>query len=238
MRMRILTPVFLLTIATTSFATTATVFSPDVNEGDRSFEYRMSYIPEDTPVPDIFSQRLHFQYAFDGALRARLVANHRSIDGRSLDYRSTRLEVQWQYRENEVHDWDAALRFDAEIGDESPDRIRLVWTAQRNFGAGWQLRGNALVGREFGSNGASGVTLETRAQVTKRIGSGKRLGLELFSDLNSTGNVGHYSDQEHKLGPIFKADIGSKWTLNAGYLFGISDAADNGDWRLMFVHRL
>ena len=236
--MRILIPVFLLAFATSSFATTASVFSPDVTEGDRSFEYRMSYIPEDRSIPDIFSHRLHFQYAFDGGLRTRLVVNQRSLDGRSLEYRSTRLEVQWQYRESETHVWDAALRFDAEFGDESADRLRIVWTGQRNFGAGWQIRGNALVGREFGSLGASGVTLETRAQVTRRIGSGKRLGLEFFSDLNSTADVGHYSDQEHKLGPIFKTNIGSKWTLNAGYLFGISDDADNGDWRLMIVHRL
>ena len=236
--MRTLIPILTLAFATSSFATTASVFSPDVAEGDRSFEYRMSYIPEDRPVADIFSHRLHFQYAFDGSLRARLVANQRSIDGGSLDYRSTRLEVQWQYRESETQDWDAALRFDVEFGDEAPDRIRLVWTGQRNFGAGWQIRGNALLGREFGSLGASGVTLETRAQVTRSIGRGKRLGLEIFNDLNSTADVGHYSDQEHKLGPIFKADFGRKWTLNAGYLFGISDDADNGDWRLMIVHRL
>lgn len=236
--MRILILILTLALSGSAFATTDTVFTPDVNEGDRSFEYRMSYIPEDWSIPDIFSHRLHFQYAFDGGLRTRLVVNQRSIDGQSLEYQSTRLEVQWQYRESETQVWDAALRFDAEIGDDVVDRLRLVWTAQRNFGAGWQVRGNALVGREFGGSGASGLTLETRAQLTKSIGSGRRLGLELFSDLNSTGDIGHYSDQEHKLGPIFRADIAGKWTLNAGYLFGISDDADNGDWRLMVVHRL
>jgi hypothetical protein len=134
--------------------------------------------------------------------------------------------------------WDAALRFEAEVGDESPDRLRVMWTGQRDFGAGWQVRGNALVGREFGSQGANGLTLETRAQVTRRIGRGKRLGVELFSNLNSTADMGHYADQSHKLGPIFKTDIGTRWRLNAGYLFGISDGADDATWRLMIVHRL
>ena len=236
--MRTLLSIFALAVATSSFATTATVFNPDVNEGDRSLEYRMSYVPEDTPAPYVFSHRLHFQYAFDDRLRARLVASQRSIDGRSLDYRFTRLEMQWQYRESETHEWDAALRFTVLFGDESPDAIGVLWSAQRSFGAGWQIRGNAAIGREFGSTGAGGIRLLASAQLTKSIGTGRRLGLEMFSDMNSTAGIGRYSDQQHMLGPIFKASFNSKWTLNAGYLFGISEAADTGAWRLMIVQHL
>jgi len=236
--MRLFLAILVLCVTASASATTATVFSPDVNDGDRSFEYRASFIPESGTDPDVFSQRLHFQYAFDDRWRARLVVNHRSVDGESLDYRSSRLELQWQYREDQQHGWDAALRFDYEVGDESPDRFRLVWTAQRNFAERWQVRGNVLLGRQFGSRAAHGVTLESRTQLTYGLGGGKRLGIEMFNDLNSTANFGGYDEQEHKLGPIFKMNFGKKWTMNAGYLAGISDSADDGDWRLMFVHRL
>ena len=145
--MRFIFATLVLCASATAFATTATVFTPDVNEGDRSFEYRASYVPDSGLDADVFFQRLHFQYAFDDSWRARLVVNHLSVDGESLDYRSSRLEVQWQYREDQKHGWDAALRFDVEVGDESPDQVRLLWTVQRNFAERWQIRGNVALGR-------------------------------------------------------------------------------------------
>jgi hypothetical protein len=221
-----------------AFATTATVFTPDVNEGDRSFEYRASFVPDSGLDADVFFQRLHFQYAFDDSWRARLVVNHRSVDGESLDYRSSRLEVQWQYREDQEHGWDAALRFDVEVGDESPDQVRLLWTVQRNFAERWQIRGNVALGRAFGASAAHGVLLATSAQLTYGLGGGKRLGIEMFNGFNSTANVGSYDQQVHKLGPIFKMNFGRKWTMHAGYLAGISESAADHDWRLMIIHRL
>ena len=217
-------------IAGPAFATTANVFGPDVTEGDRSMEYRASYLPDG----DVFSHRLHFQYAFNGSVRARILGNQRSVDGGSLDYRSTQLEILWQYREDEQSGWDAALRFDFLVGDEGPDRFRLVWAAQRNLDNGWQLRANALVGRQFGSRAASGVSVETRGQATYSLGGGKRFGIEMFNVIRSTANAGSFDDQDHKLGPVFKFRVGGDWSVTTSYLAGISDGAPNGDWRLMF----
>jgi len=217
-------------------ATTANVFSPDVNEGDRSMEYRASFLPGSDGSPDVFSHRLHFQYAFNESWRARILGSQRSVDGGSLDYRSTQLEILWQYREDQQHGWDAALRFDFLVGDEVPDRFRLVWAAQRNLANGWQLRANALVGRQFGRAAAPGVSLETRGQATYSIGSGRRLGVELFSVVRSTANAGSFDDQDHKLGPVFKFRIAGDWAVTTSYLAGISDGAPDGDWRLMIAH--
>lgn len=214
-------------------ANTSTVFSPDVDDGEREAEYRVSFVPEDEPAPEVFSHRLHYQQAFNDSWRARVLVAQRSVGGGSLDLSYTRLEVQWQYLEDEDAGWDAALRFEAQAGDEGPNRFRAVWTGKIDLDGGWQLRANALVGRQTGAGAAPGLLLETRAQVTRSVGNGMRLGVEMFNDLNTTADTGSYDEQEHQLGPVLKAKIGGDWSLFASYLFGVSDTADDGDFRLM-----
>lgn len=214
-------------------ANTSTVFSPDVDDGEREAEYRVSFVPEDEPAPEVFSHRLHYQQAFNDSWRARVLVAQRSVGGGSLDLRYTRLELQWQYLEDQEAGWDAALRFEAQAGDEGPNRLRAVWTGKLDLDGGWQLRANALVGRQTGAGAASGLLLETRAQVTRSVGNGMRVGVEMFNDLNTTADTGSYDEQEHQLGPVLKTKIGGDWSLFASYLVGISDAADDGDFRLM-----
>lgn len=231
-----LTALLVAAVPLPGLANTTTVFSPDVKADTRAWEYRSSYFPSDGDEPKRFAHRLHYQQAIDDTWRVRLIGQQRSIDGESLDYRYTRLEVQQQYLESEVAGWDAALRYELQISDEddSPDRVRIAWTGKRDLDSGWQLRGNFLTGREFGNNDRGGLLLEFRAQATQVVGDA-RLGLELFSDMNRTTDVGDFDDQEHQLGPIAKFSLAGM-KVNAGYLYGISDSAQDHNFRLIFTY--
>src|SRR6056297_2176411 len=114
--------VLFLLLPATAAANTSSVFSPDVDDGEREAEYRVSFVPEDEPAPELFSHRLHYQQAFNDSWRARILASQRSVGGDTLDLSYTRLELQWQYLEDQNAGWDAALRFEAQAGDEGPDR--------------------------------------------------------------------------------------------------------------------
>lgn len=223
------------TLSPIALGNTSSVFSPDVDEGEREWEYRSSYIPDDAGSGSTFSHRLHFQYAFDGAWRARLIGAQRRLEGDSWDYRYTRLELQWQYLEDTDGGWDAAIRFEGQYADDGSDRFRIAWTGKRNLDDRWQLRFNALAGRQLGSGAADGVFLETRAQLTYKLDAGPRVGLEMFNDLNTTEDFGGFDEQEQQLGPVLKTGIGDRWNLFLGYLYGISDAADDHDFRMMLT---
>jgi len=216
-------------------ANTSNVFSPDVDDGEREAEYRISFVPEDDPTPEVFSHRLHYQQAFNDSWRGRILAAQRSVGGDTLELRYTRLEVQWQYLEDQDAGWDAAVRFEAQAGDEGPNRFRVGWTGKWDLDGGWQLRANALVARQTGAGAAPGLLLETRSQVTRSMGNGMRLGVEMFNDLNTTADTGSFDEQEHQIGPVLKAKIGGDWSLLASFLFGVSDAADDGDFRLFVI---
>jgi hypothetical protein len=216
-------------------ANTSTVFSPDVKAGTKALEHRSSYVPSEGDDRSEFAHRLHYQQAINDMWRWRIIGQQSRRGDDSLEYKYTRLEVQMQYREDEVAGYDAALRYELQISDESsrPDRFRLVWTGKKDLESGWQLRGNLLLGREFGDSSRGGVIVEGRLQATYPVFGG-RLGLESFNDFNRTTDFGDFDDQEHQLGPIYKTTAGPV-KVNAGYLVGISDSAPDHNLRLILT---
>lgn len=213
-------------------ANTATVFSPDVAAGDRSFSWRGAWTAADGALPSIYTQRLHYQHALNGQWRLRLVAAQRSLGGGALDYRGSRVEALWQYREHETHGWDAALRLDVEAGDEGPDFVRLGWAVQRALGERWGVRANVFVGHELGGAGSDGVRVATRVAVAWTPADAWRIALESYNDYNSTARPGGFDDQRHQLGPLASVRLGGGLRLHAGFLVGLSSSADDLNWRL------
>ena len=220
-------------------ANTSSVFSPDVKDGDRSFEYRGSYEPNDDGEPDVDAHRLHYQHAFNDRTRLRFIALQ-SDKGDGMEFRYTRFELQQQYKEDETDGWDAALRFELQIaeGDDLPHRARVAWTGKVDIGPRWQLRSNVLVGREFDSGADPGLALETRWQASYRLGDRARLGVEMFNDLNNTADFGSFDEQEHQAGPILKLNFGGGWRAELSYLVGVSSAAPDDNLRLQIRHTL
>lgn len=219
-------------------ANTSSVFSADVKADTQALEYRTSYVPDDGPAESVFAHRLHYQHAFDDTWRIRFIGAQGRRGDSSLSYSYTRFELQYQYLEHEEHGWDAAFRYELQLSDDSarPDRFRIGWTSKWDIADNWQLRTNLMLGRQFSTGAGSGVFVETRGQITRRFGEG-RLGLEMFNDINQTTNFGSFDDQEHQLGPIYKFKIGSL-SVNASYLFGLSDSADDDNLRFHFIHAL
>ncbi|XOV82352.1 MAG: transporter [bacterium] len=220
-------------------ANTTSVFSPDVKEGDRMWEYRTSFEPNDGGQEDVFAHRLHYQHAFNGQSRLRVIGQQ-SDNGGDLEFRYMRLEYQYQYLEDEDAGWDSALRFELQLaeGDDLPHRFRLAWTGKVDATDRWQLRANLITGREFHSGADSGVSLETRWQATYALDGGTRLGLEMFNDLNTTADIGGFDDQEHQLGPIVKLKLGRGWSVDFSYLFGLSDGAADENLRMHLKYSL
>lgn len=213
-------------------ANTAGVFSPDVDAGTRSLTWRGAYTASENGLPGVYTQRFHYDHALDGRWRLRLVAAQRRLDGGAFDYRGTRVEALWQFREHETDGWDAALRFDVEAGDEGTDLLRLGWSGQRALGTRWGLRANVLLTREISGRTAGGVRVETRAAVSFAPGAAWRIAVEAYNNYNTTASPGGFDDQRHQLGPLATWRFGAGWRLHAGFLVGLSSTADDLNWRL------
>ena len=225
------------TLSATARANTSSVFSPTVSDGERSLEYRASYVPSENGSGYVFGHRLHFQHALNERTRWRLIG-FQGGPSDDIEFRYVRGELQHQIHEKSIHEkshsgWDSAIRLELQVATQSglPDRFRIGWTGKKNVSR-WEFRANALADREFGSNPDSGIGLETRLQTTYAMGERTRLGIEMFSDFNTTSNMGRFDDQEHQLGPILKTALTRGLRAEVSYLFGISDPAPDGNLRL------
>lgn len=213
---------------------TSSVFSPNVTKGASDVEYRLGYEPEG----DALAQRIHYQYGITDTLRLRGIVQFNQSDTESFGFQYFRQETQWQFLKEAVDGWDSALRFEIQIPDNShlPYRARLGWTGLVNLDENWQLRGNALLGKEFGPDRDPGFGPEGRAQISRKLNKHIRLAVDWFGDFNDTEDIGSYEEQEHQLGPLLKVKAGDGWSANIGALWGISRAAPNIEYRFILTY--
>lgn len=233
MKLRISASLLLLLAASTAGATnTTSVFSPEVKEGSRAFEYRFSGADESADFD--MAHRFHYQQAINDAWRWRIISQFSDPDQGDVEYRYSRLELQWQFLESEEAGWDSALRFEFQLadGDDEPSRGRVAWTSKWNFDKGLELRHNFLTGQQWGPASNDGWLLENRFQATVPVTDKIRVGFEMFNDFNDHSDVGSWSEQEHQLGPILKTKIGDDTKLLFSWLIGASDSADDHDFRM------
>jgi hypothetical protein len=214
---------------------TSSVFSPDVKDGTKAVEYRLSTLPEESPTE--WAQRLHYQQAIDDTWRWRIIGLFFDPGRGGGEFRYARFELMQQFVESEKAGWDSALRYELQIADSDnqPSRGRVAWSGKWNWGEGWEFRANVLVGLQFGERSHDGILVEHRTQFTGALNEKWRLGLESFHDFNDTRAFGGFDDQEHQLGPILKGKFGDGWSVALSWLFGVSDSADDNDLRIHLI---
>lgn len=210
---------------------TSTVFSPNVTKDFSALEYRFAFDPDN----DAIAQRIHYQYGFTDQWRLRGIFQFNSDQNESVQFQYFRLEAQWQFLKAAEAGWDSALRFELQIPDRNdyPYRARIAWTGAVDLDQSWELRGNFLLGREFGPDRDSGLTIEGRAEASYSINKHLAVAADYFSDLNNTEQSGSFNQQEHQLGPLLKIKAGNGWKGYVGTLFGLSQSAPDVEYRFM-----
>lgn len=215
---------------------TSSVFSPDVKADSKAIEYRLSTLPGESPSQ--WAHRIHYQHALNESWRLRYMGLFFDPGRGGTEFRYFRFETQWQFLEHETAGWDSALRFELQLADtdNQPSRGRVAWSGKWNWDNGWEARANILAGLQFGERSHDGVLIEHRLQATYPLVDDWRVGLESFHDFNDTRAFGTFDDQEHQFGPILKGKLaGGTWSLAASWLFGISDNADDNDFRIHVI---
>ncbi len=207
---------------------TSGVFSPVVDEGERSAQYRLGFDPDS----DALAHRFHYQEALNGELRWRFVGQFRRTDDSDVDFDFARLELLLQVTPDD-QDYQSALRFEARYrSDDRPGDIGVLWTHQWPLGDGWRLRLVGDLGREIGPDEDDGFTLGSRAEISRKLTSGPRIGVRLFSDYGSTEDFRDFDEQSHEIGPVASFDVSGDWSLLTGALFGLTDASADVQFKL------
>ena len=217
---------------------TGGIFGPVVNEGHKAWQYRATIDPDNNAGDLGFAQRLHYEKAINSDVMWRVVGQTKKTANSDFDLDFIQGELFWQISEDN-QPYQTGVRFDATLRDgDRPESLGLHWMNQWRFGEGWQVRAVGLSAVQLGDNAADGLFVQTRGHVQKSIGGGKAVGVEMFNNLGNTENLGSFKNQGHTIGPFVTAPIGNDFSIFAGTLFGLSDAAADTELRVWLTKTL
>ncbi|MEM6653069.1 MAG: hypothetical protein AAF582_10745 [Pseudomonadota bacterium] len=206
---------------------TSGVFGPVIDDGERGWEYRFSYDPDDKD----FNQRFHYQQAISGALRWRIIAQVRSTDDSDFDPDFLRGEMVWQVSPDDQA-YQTGFRFEGRYRfDDRPGDVTVHWINQWRHVDDWTFRFIIGATQQIGNDPADGILMQTRSSATTSVPGGPKLGLEWFGEYGSTSDWLGFDDQEHQIGPVAVWDVGNDWSLYTGALFGATDATPDAELR-------
>jgi hypothetical protein len=215
------------------------VSGSDVEAGENTLEYRFAFSPDNDGRPEAFAHRFHFQHGFNDALRGRVILFAGNKGGEPFKTTGVGVEALYQFIESEKSgSWDSAIRVEGAIAtiDGRPDRIRVGWHNAVELSRSWELRTVFLMGKELGDNHSDGLTLETREELTAKLGSNLRLGVQAFNNFNTTAHIGSFDEQRHQVGPVMQAKLTDHLKLETSVLIGISDDPTDLDARVFLTY--
>ncbi|MEM8988030.1 MAG: hypothetical protein AAGC95_15040 [Pseudomonadota bacterium] len=213
---------------------TSGVFSPTVDDGESSLQYRGGYDPD----TDAHAHRLHYQRAISDDLRWRILAQGRKRNDQDFDFDYARAELMWQLNEDGAA-WRHALRFELRVRDEDrPGDVTVHWTNHVKVTDHFSYRIIGGVSAEFGANTDDGLLLQTRARANWKTDAGPSVGVEMFNQYGSTADFADFEDQRHQIGPYTSFDIADNWSVFTGALFGVTDVASDTELRFWLERAL
>lgn len=218
------------TLNTAKASSIGSVHSPGVSKDQLEYGARLGYTLDDEAQSQDqrLRQRLHLDYGFTDWYASRLLVIGDKREGDNLELDNFTWENRFQFFEKNEAGWDAGLRlsYTYKDGAKKPDNLAAKFS-QRWRGDAWEWRFNQSFGHEIGQDSESGLSFESRAQVTTKGPYGYRYGVESFNDFGKVKDLSGYSDQDHAFGPVVKGKFGPDIKFEAGYRFGISRSGND-----------
>ncbi|MDT0596029.1 hypothetical protein [Glaciecola petra] len=214
------------------FATnTSGVHGPVINPEDSSAMYRISVVPAENGEKNALAHRFHYQEAIDESFRWRVVGQIIERNG-NTDWDNVRAELLWFFRPATENDnWNSGIRFDIRTRrGNRPEQFAINWTNEWKLSEKWRFRGLIIGAWQFGGTATTGTIAETRASLSYKLDSGSRVSVEMFNSWGKVTDIGSWNEQNHQLGSVMSGKLG-KFTYQFGYLAGISNSADDHDFR-------
>mgnify|MGYP001826381749 FL=1 len=213
---------------------TGGVFGPVVNEGHRSWQYRIAY-DHDAHAD---AQRLHYQHAVNDDLMWRLVVQRREMADGDHEHDFVQGELFWQLPDVR-NNWQQGVRFDLRASDgDRPHVFGMNWMNDLHLGERWMARFLVLTSMLFGENRDSGVILQTRASLNYRASANLNLALSMFNVYGFVDDMPDFEEQRHQIGPTLTANLGRGWAVRAGYLAGVNRSTPDDTFRLWLTKSL
>ena len=213
------------------------VYTPYVEMGELEIEYRPSVTVDGDAAKDNEQKHLlGIGYGVNSWWFTELYAEweREAGPGESAKFEAIEWENRFQLTNPGEYwaDFGLLVEYERSDDDKSPDKIELALLFAKELGQ-FDAAYNLIFEKEVGGGASNDVELAQAFQLKYRLDKAFEPGIELFNEFGAIGDMPDFDGQKHYIGPIATGviplnDTGLKLKYNAGYLFGVSDAAEDG----------
>lgn len=221
-----------------AYAGAGKIYSPHVVRGEMELEYFGTRTFDDHDDKDN-AQKHEFSigYGVTDWWWPELYGNFEKEPDESLRFVEFEFENRFQLAEPGEYWVDPGLlaSYVHATHDDAPDEIEAKLLLEKQFGE-FLHRANIGLEQEVGHHAEGGPVAVAAWSSRYRYDVHFEPGFEIHSEFGHGGNLGHFHEQEHYIGPAAYGRIGSNLKYEAAYLFGVSDEASNGAARLLLEY--
>ncbi len=209
---------------------TKTVYSPYVEEGELELEWKGGYtIDDDSDTDGAWKQKLAIGYGFTPFWFSEIYGEveKEGESGADPDFTALEWENRFQITQPGEYFVDvgalAALERNTAGG---ADKGEVGLLLAKDTGA-FSHTANVIAEREFGEESSDDTEVEFAWNSRYRFNPAFEPGVELYSGFGSLSDGSSFDEDSHQIGLVAQGKIGAV-KYNAGYLFGLSDSAPDG----------
>lgn len=193
---------------------------------------------ENAGLDERFRSRFMADYGFTDSFALGLYLQGDNRQGNHQELDAAILDARFELTDAASHGFYSGfrLRYTLKDGDKKPDNahIRLIFGVPVG---GWDFRLNQIFAQEIGQERRGGLGINTRLQATYAYHPQHRMGIESFSDFGYGSRQNSFDAQNHTAGPVFTGRLAQDLSYEAGYRYGLSEAAADHTVKLFLVHR-
>lgn len=227
----------LATLPITAQAGVGSFSSPKVEEGKLEIEYDATRANDDAASKHN-SQKHSLAVEYGVTDDWRFEAGTKLIDNRSQSFRFDTVYAEATYQLTDQDE--GALVSSAVLGEYvhslsgSADKVEAKLLLQYNT-FHFTNMANLIVERQVGENSSDDLDFASRVYSMYKMGTYFNPAVEWHADWGSNRNIPSFNQQTHYVGPAAYGDLfhtaNGEVEYELGYMFGISDAADDGALR-------
>lgn len=213
------------------------VYAPYVEEGELEFEYRPSVTVDGDPAKDNEQKHLlGIGYGVNSWWFTEVYAEweREAGPGEETKFEAFEWENRFQLTEPGEYWADFGLLVEYERTDDNkaPDKIEFALLFAKDLGQ-FDATYNLIFEKQVGSGASDDLELAQAFQLKYRLDKAFEPGVEVYNEFGAIGDMPGFDGQKHYIGPVATGviplnDSGLKLKYNAGYLFGVSDEAEDG----------
>jgi len=212
------------------------VYSPIVEQGEVELEYYLDYAIDSDPAKNTSARhQFELEMGVTDRWQTAIYGDFRKRPGQTFTYQGLKWENIYQLFEQGERWLDAGLYFEYISPQSSlnkPDAVEFKLLLEKEFGKVIHTT-NLVFKKELGLN-AKKNTLAGYAWRSKwRKSRVWEPAVEVYGSLGELGNAKSLSQQSHQIGPVFMGKLHNGFSYEVGYLFGLTQASDQGAIKLV-----